>query len=466
MFLFGLNINKKVFSPNNINEMKTNFFVLLFLAINIQAQTLNDSILQKLKFEIKEELRIEFQNESKGNLKKLTSETDKFSLHGYAVVNYYNFDFDTDPNIKSKIDAERLNIYPEFQYKDWIAFRSEIEFEHGGTGANIGFDNQQEFGEFEQEIEKGGSVKLEQIYVDFMIKPYFNIKAGRIKLLFNLAQSLDDPDEYFTTHRQEMENELTPLGWYESGVSFYGTFAKKFNYHFSIVNGLDSSGFNSRGWIRDGHQERFEMVTAESFAAMFRLDYKFGKNKHTYFGFSTYIGDAAANRPKDDIKETAYVTMFEGHFTYNEFPLRIYTTSIYGNLENSNIVSVRNSSLSNELGVKRTPVGKNAVGFTTEIGYDVLHLFNPKAKQMLYPFMRYDYYDSMFDVEGSIIDNPRWERSVITGGLNWFIAQEVILKAQYSSRRLGSQNYNLSTLEFTGKKQMENTFSVGIAFEF
>ena len=287
-----------------------------------------------------------------------------------------------------------------------------------------------------------------------------------MKLLFNLAQSLDDPDEYFTTYRQEMENELTPLGWYETGISFYGTFAKKFNYHFSIVNGLDSSGFNSRGWIRDGHQERFEMANAESFAGMFRMDYKFGKNRNTYVGFSTYIGDSAANRPKNDMKETAYVTLFEGHFTYNEFPLRIVASGIYGNLENSNIVSAKNASLSNELGVKRTPVGKNAVGFSTEIGYDIIHLFSAKAKQMLYPFMRYDYYDSMYDVEGTIIDNPRWQRSTITGGLNWFIAQEVILKANYSRRQLGSQNYDLSTLTYTGKKQVENTFSLGIGFEF
>ena len=84
------------------------------------------------------------------------------------------------------------------------------------------------------------------------------------------------------------------------------------------------------------------------------------------------------------------------------------------------------ASLSNNLGVVRTPVGKNAVGFTTEIGYEVLHHFNFK-RNMLYPFLRYDYYDTMYKTEGSVIDNNRWERSVITGGLNWFISQEIIM---------------------------------------
>lgn len=447
--------------------MKISICSLLFLFISVtsKAQTINDSILKKLKSEIKAEVLEELEAKSKVN-KSTFSDLDKFSLHGYAVVNYYNYDYDTDPTLKDKVDAERLNIYPEYQYNDWITFRGEIEFEHGGTGASIDYDSQEEFGEFEQEIEKGGSIKLEQVYVDFALKPYFNIKAGRLKLLFNLAQTLDDPDEYFTTHRQEMENELTPLGWYETGISFYGTFAKKFNYIFSIVNGLDSSGFSSRGWIRNGHQERFEMVTAESFATMLRLDYKFGKHRHTFTGLAAYVGDSSANRPKDDMKESAYITMIEGHFAYFEYPFRVYTSAIYGNLENSNIVSIKNASLSNSLGVKRTPVGKNAVGFTTEIGYEILHLMNTKTKQMLFPFLRYDYYDSMHDVEGSVIDNPRWQRSTITGGLNWFVAQEIVVKAHYSNRKLGSQNYDLATLQFTGEKQVENTFSIGIGFEF
>lgn len=443
------------------------YFLFLFATNFMYSQISQDSLaMKKLKAEIKDELLKEIQNQKKIYETNLNHGLDKFSLHGYAVVNYYNYDYDTDPTLKDKIDAERLNLYPEYQFNDWIAFRSEIEFEHGGTGASIAYDTQEEFGEFEQEIEKGGSIKLEQIYADFKINSYFNVKVGRIKVLFNLAQSLDDPDEYFTTHRQEMENALTPLGWYESGIGIYGTFAKKFNYYFTFTNGLDSSGFNSSGWIKNGHQERFEMVNAESFATMLRLDYKFGKHKHTYVGMSAYIGDSAANRPKEDMKESAYVTLLEGHFTYNEYPLRIYTTGIYGNLENSNIVSQRNSNLSNNLGVKRTPVGKNAVGFTTEIGYEVLHHFSNLKQHMLYPFFRYDYYDSMYDVEGSVIDNPRWQRSSITGGINWFIAQEITIKAQYSNRRLGSQNYDLNTLLYTGKKQQENTFSLGIGFEF
>ncbi|WP_026451026.1 porin [Aequorivita capsosiphonis] len=430
------------------------------------SQTAPDSVsVAQLKKEIKQELREELKADS--NLQKTPAFSFKnFTLKGFGAVNYYHYDFDTDPSLKDKIDVERLNLYLGYSFSDKISLKTEVEFEHGGTGASIGFDTQEEFGEFDQEIEKGGSVKLEQIYIDFKIAPYFNVRAGRMKVHFGLSQTLDEPTAYFTSYRPEMENEILPLGWYENGVQFYGSFAKRFSYEASIVSGLDASGFSSRGWIKNGYQQRFEMSTAESFAFAGRLDYHFGTHDDTFFGVAGYINDAAANRPKKDMDKSAYVTLVEGHVSYNEKNLRFNAVALYGNLENSDIVSRKNANLSNNLGVKRTPVGKNAFGVSAEVGYNILPLFVTNTEQMLYPFLRYDYYDTMQNVEGAIVKNPRWQRTAFTGGINWFVHPQIVLKAHYSDRRLGSENYNPSTLEFTGKKQHEKTFSAGIGFKF
>jgi len=442
---------------------------IIFLSIGASAQT--DSIsLKNLKEEIKKELRAELKQEMKDDFAKENKNLlnwSKFTLSGYGVVNYYNYTkYDTDLNIKDKFDAERLNLYLGYNFNDWISFKSEIEFEHGGTGSTVELDTQEEFGEYEQEIEAGGEVKIEQIHINFAIKPYFNVRVGRMKIHFGLAQDLDRPISYFTTHRQEMENEILPLGWYENGVQFHGTFWKRLKYEVSVTNGLDASGFSSRGWIKEGYQTRFEMSNGNSLAFTGRLDYKFGKNKYTYFGASAYLNDAAANRPKNDMKESAYVMIFEGHITYDEDYLRFNSVILWGNLENSNIVTSKNASLSNNLGVKRTPVGKNALGFSFEGGYEVLHFINPNSKQKVYPFVRYDYYDTMQEVEGSVVKKPRWERSAIMAGLNWFVHPQIVLKAHYQNRKLGSENIDLTTLAYTGKKQQENTFSAGIGFSF
>ncbi len=440
------------------------FFLLTLVQVN--AQNPNDSLAKttsykQLKSEIKKELQQELNTTSNPVLS-----FRNFKLNGYGVVNYYHFNYDTDPTLQHKFDAERLNLYLKYFFNDNINLKTEIEFEHGGTASTIDLDTQEEFGEFEQEIEKGGGVKLEQVHLNFKMLPYFNVRVGKLKMYFGLHQNLDTPTQYFTTTRQEMENAILPLGWYETGIEMYGIVAKKIQYKVYLVSGLDASGFSSRGWIKEGHQQRFEMANAGSLAFAARLDYKFGSHKDTYAGIAAYINDAAANRPKNDMQETAYVTILEAHFTYNENNLRCNAIGLYGNLENSNIVSIRNANLSNNLGVKRTPVGKNAIGFAAEIGYNILSLFKASKKQQLFPFLRYDYYDTMQDVEGSVIDNPRWERSTFTGGINWFVHPQIVFKAQYVRRRLGSENYNQSTLEYTGKKQIDQSFSTGIGFKF
>lgn len=389
-----------------------------------------------------------------------------FSLKGYGAINYYKYDFDTDPNLKDKIDAERLNLYLEYKFNEKINLKTEIEFEHGGTGSSIGLDTQEEFGEFEQEVEKGGEVKLEQVHINFQIKPYFNIRAGRMKMYFGLHQTLDLPTRYFTTHRQEMENEILPLGWYENGIEIYGKILPKLQYKFYIVNGLDATGFSSRGWIKGGYQQRFELSTAESPAFALRMDYNFHGEKDNFIGFAAYVNDAAANRPKNDMKQTAYVTIGELHASYNIKRLRCNAIALYGNLENSDLVSLKNANLSNALGVKRTPVGKNVLGFSAELGYDILPLLHYHSSQKLYPFLRYDFYDTMYATEGEIVQNPRWERSSITGGINWFVHPQIVAKAQYSQRTLGSKHYDPTTLIVSDEHQRENTFSLGIGFSF
>lgn len=431
--------------------------------MTMQAQE-KDSLTNRL---LKDELKKEILEELKEDKKNLLS-WDKFTLSGYGAVNYYNYGkYDTDLNIKDKFDAERLNLYLGYRFNDWISLKTEIEFEHGGTGSTIELDTQEEFGEYEREIESGGEVKVEQIYIDFKIRPYFNIRAGRMKLHVNLAQNIDRPTDYFTTYRQEMENEMLPLGWYENGIQFYGTFLKdRFRYELSITNGLDATGFSSRNWIKRGHQQRFEMAVGESLAYAARLDYLFGKNKNTFAGVAAYINDAAANRPKNDLDVSAYVTLFEAHVNYNENYLKFSSVFLYGNLENSNIVSRKNANLSNNLGVKRTPVGKSMIGFSADIGYEVLHFLNLQTNQKLYPFARYEYYDTMHQTEGAVVRKPRWQRSVVTGGINWYIHPQVVFKAHYSSRTLGSEHFDPITSIGTGKKQKENTFSAGIGFTF
>ena len=94
------------------------------------------------------------------------------------------------------------------------------------------------------------------------------------------------------------------------------------------------------------------------------------------------------------------------------------------------------------------------MGSYLEAGYNVLSFAQKKEiKQKLFLFGRFDYYDSMFKTEGNITDNPRYERYVYTGGLNFFPINNIVLKTHFAHKKLGS-------------KETENTFLLGFGFNF
>ena len=377
---------------------------------------------------------------------------ENFGLEGYGTINYFNFDWDTNPDKRNVVDMERFVLYPEYQFNEKIKFRGEIEFEHGGTGVTKEFDVFEEFGEFETEVEAGGEVLLEQLYISYKHSDALNFKLGKFKLPIGIGALHDEPNEYFTTTRSPAEAEIIPVNWYEIGAQVFGTLGA-IDYAFSVVNGLDATGFSSANWIVRGKQGRFETNNAENFAYTLRLDYNV--SEHLQIGTSGYIGNSADNRPKPDLNIDAYVSIVEGHFILNNGPLRANLFGLFGNLQNSDLVSAANRNLSNNLNVKRTPVAKQALSWYAEAGYDI-STFTEAIDLPLFVFGRYEFYDSMFDVvEGAVNDNARWERNAVTGGLNLFLHENVVLKTQYTHRWLGFSENNI-----------ENTFSTGLGFQF
>lgn len=389
---------------------------------------------------------------------KVMNFLNRFTLKSYGVVNYYAYDWETLPNRRNAFDPERLNLYLYYDFTDKIQFKTEIEFEHGGTGASMDFDPIQEFGEFEQEILKGGEVTVEQLNLLFKIDPRFRVRVGKVHLRMGNANIQDEPSDYFTTYRSEVENTLLPLGWYETGIELSGAFQLKTDqeypklaYNAYVVNGLDNSAFSSLNWIRPGHQKRFETINADNLAYAFRLDYQFGKE--SLIGVSGYTGNATGNRPKNDFTTPSWVMLGDVHFTMESFPWRVRAYGMMGNIGNSEALSKANRNLSNNLGVKRTPVGAMAAGTYGEVAYDFLHLFNAEAKQKFYVFGRAEWYDSMYKTQGNISDNPRYESTVFVAGLNYFPIPNIVFKTNYEWRTLGTD-------------QNENTFSVGFGFNF
>jgi len=383
------------------------------------------------------------------------NKTGNFSYTGYMTANYHNFDWETDPDRRAKGDLERLVLEGRYQFNDQFAIQAEIEFEHGGTGSTMEYERLEEFGEFEFEVEKGGEIVLEELFLDYTISPNLGIKIGEIPVPIGLINKRHRPSHYYTVERSESESAIIPVAWHELGVELYGN-TGPWAYRAQVISGLDSTGFNSANWIKSGFQTRFEQKNVDNLALAARLDYqiKYG----VQVGASAYFGNTTDNRPKVDLEEDAYVTIVGLDGIYEQAPWTIRGSLLWGHLSNSEAVSAANRRLPNALEVARTPVAERATAWNMEVGYDLYHLFNKQSRlpgTHLDWFVRYDEYDSMSKVEGDIFKNPRYERTTWTTGFNYGLYKGVVLKGQYAQRRLGTDEQN-----------KEDTLSLGLGVEF
>ena len=390
-----------------------------------------------------------------------SSEYPRLHLEGYGELQYSYFDYGPDQksgpkgspaDSRATMDITRLALELKVELLDRTELEAEVEFEHGGSGATLELEFE-EFGEFEQEIEKGGEVVVEELAVERTFTETFRLRLGHFYVAVGQLSHHFHPSSFFTSRRSEAETSIIPALWHETGAEVSGTYAG-WRYQVQLVNGLDATGFSSQHWIAGGHQKRFETVQATNLAWVGRLDYRFSSQSE--LGISAYRGDSADNRPKPDMKGVdAHVTIVDVHGTLALGGLRARGLYLYGHLQNAAVVSARNRTLSNNLDVLRSPVARGAYAAFIEIGYDLLPWLRPTPHRRLDVFLRLDAYDSMASVPAQTFDNPRFKRRVYTFGVNYNLENALVLKADYAMRRLGADRFN-----------PENTLGLGLGFQF
>ncbi len=380
------------------------------------------------------------------------SDASPFSLEwsGYADILFSWFDHGPNQNrpggseseSRVELDLSRFVLELEGEMFSGLGFEAEIEFEHGGTGSALEIEYE-EFGEFEQEVENGGEVYLEELYLRKELGDWGELKAGRFYIGYGLLSELYKPSQYLATRRPESETMIVPAVWDEIGIGFDYRMNENLKISLQVLNGLDSSGFSSLNWIREGHQGRFETIRADGLAFVGRADYMFS-HIGLKVGSSVYYGvNTNANRPKDDLEDVdSPLLLLDAHFILRHEKWHGSGAVMWGRLWNADEISERNKRLSNNLNVARTPIGDNALALWMEVGYCIASSLGLGPEHRLRPFLRTDYYDSMFKPRKTLFDNPRYERLVLTGGVSYMFADSVFVKLDYSHRRVGDSSLN------------------------
>ena len=129
-----------------------------------------------------------------------------------------------------------------------------------------------------------------------------------------------------------------------------------------------------------------------------------------------------------------------------------------GHVGNSTQLSAKNVRQSNNSPYSRlTPVAKRAVSYGAEGGLRLRNwVYNDRMPDLI-PFVRYEYYNAQESVEVDAYNlkgaDPRLKTSMWVAGLNYRPLPSLIIKADYTKRRIGGGNY-----------RGENEFALGVAF--
>lgn len=365
---------------------------------------------------------------------------------------------------RNAISIPRFVLALDYKFnKQWI-LGAEIEFESGGTGSAAELEkgeNQQ----YETELEKGGEVALEQFHITRLIIPEFNIRAGHMVVPVGLTNAHHEPINFFGTARPEGESTILPCTWHETGLSFFGTFGKgllRFDYEAMIVAGMNPDGFSRDTWVQGGKQGLFETDNFTSPGYVARLDWR-GVNGLRLGVSSYFCNNVLSNADKvwkyADVPASS-LTILSADGQYSNRYLTARANIIYGDLENANkINSYRLPESSPYADPKERSVAKNAITYGGEVGVNLRSIVGSEKCPVIYPFVRYEYYNSQEKGEGRQTLDHRSQVSMWQGGINWKPLPNLAVKANYTTRQIGTRK-----MFGTSSLNSENEFSIGIAY--
>lgn len=395
-----------------------------------------------------------------------TANTQKRSLlsrlqfGGYGEATYtYNFYSDNvnryshaadykDAKGHGQFDLPHVVLMIGFDFGRGWSMGSEIEFEHGGVESAVELE-QEEVGEYEKEIERGGEVALEQFWIQKSFMPQLNVRAGHMVVPVGATNSAHLPTQFFTVFRPEGENQVLPCTWHQTGLSIWGR-AGNWRYEAMVTAGLNSNLFSKDQWIKGGQASPFEFDPGNKIGVAARVDNYSVPGLR--LSLSGYVGNSFNNTLQSDngkyrkVKGTVAIAAFD--FEYKNYGWIVRGNADYGHLSDAEQISEYNRSQSSTSPYKRTFVGKGAVAAGVEAGYDFFRLWrNNSQKQQLYLFGRYEYYDAYLPSDGA----PKYswtDRNRLAVGINWFPIKQVVIKAEFSERFLKKEYNNEPAISF------------------
>jgi hypothetical protein len=334
------------------------------------------------------------------------------------------------PNAQTQLDNHRYVIGVHAILAKWIHFTAEIDFEHAAQ-----------------------LLEFEVSYLDFLINPGFNVRAGVMLAPIGFLNEYHEPPLFWTAERPLLQQRLIPTTWSVAGAGVLGSPVDGFNYRVYAVGSLqsiednngsggsgnggggDASSFSSDG-IRGGRHQ-INKAIAENFAITGRMEFT-KLLPGLQVGVSTYLG----NTSQGHIEEGGFMALLEADVQYRkewfEMNATIVNTSISDTVE-LNAFCRAHSPCGGS-------IAENQFGFNIQAGVHLPQLMGWKTTQDIIPHFMFERVRTQDQNDSTYtIDRSKNRNQVYTAGIAYLPIPKVAIKADITHERLES---NTSTEQF------------------
>ncbi len=377
--------------------------------------------------------------------------TSGISKKRTVISGYGSAYYTRDMNMKTAgASLDRVVLFVGHQFNSRISFFSEMEIENALVAG----------------LEQKGEISMEQAFLKFSINPKHYIVAGLFLPRIGIINENHLPVNFNGVHRPLVEELVIPATWRELGVGFYGGLNNApVTYTVSLMNGLNSEGFEHGSGIREGRAEG-GFATANNLAVSAAIQYTPGRFK---FQLSGYTGGTVGLGPKGADSLGLNSGAFGTPVYLGEADIQYAHKGLSAKVLGSYVAFPDAAKINTAYGKN---VSTGMYGAYAELGYNVLRFFGKKKKDpQLNVFARYE----MFDLNSSMPDAPNGiydgtlKQSHFFAGFSYLPIPNVVVKADVQLAHTGDQNPALviNPAPNAVPYQTSNTFlNIGIGYSF
>ena len=324
------------------------------------------------------------------------------------VAGYMDFHVNKDRGEPARPDFHRFVLLFGHSFSDRLKFWSEFELEHSLLEGG----------------EQTGEIALEQAFVDFLIKPWLNLRSGMVLTPLGIVNERHEPPSFNGVERPFVETVIIPSTWRELGFGLTGDLGRGFRYRSYVLSSLDASRFNAEFGIAEGRTGGFD-ASFRNPAVAGRLE--FAGLRRLTLGAGLYTGKSGFNLVSVNPRVT--LASFDGRYSYRRFDFR----ALFANTWISQAREL-NEVLERQTGFVQN-VGKQLRGYYLEPAF---HVLPRRFRNDVILFARYEKYNTQHRMPDGYVPLPQFNRSSWVTGVTYKPNADVAFKFDYVFNRNAS----------------------------